>query len=131
MAEGLLRSMAGNAVDVHSAGLEAGRLRPEAVAAMGELGLDISRQRSKSIDELKGERFDVVVTTCEEAKEACPFFPGAAVTLHWDVADPAAVQGAEAARLGAFREARDELWTHVADLVHLLEQDQSFASRKR
>jgi arsenate reductase len=131
MAEGLLRSMAGDAVEVKSAGLEAGRLRPEAVRVMAELGLDISGQRSKSVDELKGEGFDVVVTTCEEAKEACPFFPGARQTLHWDVADPAAVQGDEALRLQAFREARDELWTHVAELVRLLEQDQSFASRKR
>jgi arsenate reductase len=131
MAEGLLRSMAGNGVVVRSAGLEAGRLRPEAVAVMSELGLDISAQHSKSVDELAGERFDVVVTTCDEAREACPLFPGAFETLHWGVADPAAVQGDEETRLEAFREARDELWAHVADLARDLERTQFVSSRKR
>ena len=131
MAEGLLRSMAAGAVDVKSAGLQAGGLRPEAVTVMHELGLDISGQRSKSVDELASERFDVVVTTCEEAKEACPFFPGARETIHWDLPDPSAVPGNEATRLEAFREVRDELWSYVADLIRVLEQGQAFASRKR
>lgn len=131
MAEGLLRSMAGGAVDVKSAGLQAGGLRPEAVTVMRELGLDISGQRSKLIDELAGEHFDVVVTTCEEAKEACPFFPGARETIHWDLPDPAAVPGNEPTRLDAFREVRDELWAYVADLIRVLERDQAFVSRKR
>ena len=131
MAEGLLRSMSGDTVEVRSAGLEAGVLRPEAVTVMAELGLDISAQRSKSVDELAGERFDVVVTTCEEAKD-CPFFPGAPRTLHWDLPDPAAVTGSELARLDAFREVRDELWALLADLLPLLERDQSASvSRKR
>ena len=131
MAEGLLRSMGGGAVDVKSAGLQAGGLRPEAVAVMHELGLDISAQRSKSIEELADEHFDIVVTTCEEAKEACPFFPGARETLHWDLPDPSAVPGDEPTRLAAFREVRDELWAYVADLIRLLERDQAFVSRKR
>ena len=131
MAEGLLRSMAGDGVVVRSAGLEAGRLRPEAVAVMSELGLDISAQRSKSVDELAGERFDVVVTTCDEAKEACPLFPSAARMLHWGLPDPAAVEGDEPTRLSAFRQVRDELWTHVADLARELQRSQSAPSRKR
>jgi protein-tyrosine-phosphatase len=131
MAEGMLRSMAGGAVEVASAGLEAGRLRPEAVAVMSELGLDISRQRSKAAEELAGQRFDVVITTCEEAKEACPLFPGAGQTLHWDLPDPAAVPGDEATRLAAFREVRDELWTKIADLVRTLEREQSTGPRAR
>lgn len=131
MAEGLLRSMAGDRVVVGSAGLEAGRLRPEAVAVMSELGLDISAQRSKSVEELAGERFDIVVTTCDEAKEACPLFPGAAETLHWGLTDPAAVEGDEETRLEAFREVRDELWTHVAELTRDLERGQSVPSRNR
>jgi arsenate reductase len=114
--------MAGDAVEVRSAGIEAGRLRPEVVTVMGELGLDISRHWSKSVEELAGERFDIVVTTCEEAKEACPYFPGAAVTLHWDLPDPAAAVGDEDARLAAFREVRDELWSHIADLVRMIER---------
>jgi arsenate reductase len=131
MAEGLLRSMGGGAIEVKSAGLQVGGLRPEAVAVMNELGLDISTQRSKSVDELAGETFDFVVTTCEEAKEACPFFPGARETIHWDLPDPAAVPGNEWERLEAFREVRDELWSYVADLIRVLERDQTFASRKR
>jgi arsenate reductase len=131
MAEGMLRSMAGGAVDVASAGLEAGHLRPEAVAVMGELGLDISSQRSKSVGELAGRHFDVVVTTCEEAKEACPFFPGAERTLHWDLPDPAAVDGDETTRLAAFRDVRDELWTNIADLVRVLEREYSTGARAR
>jgi arsenate reductase len=131
MAEGLLRSMGGGAIDAKSAGLVAGGLREEAVAVMRELGLDISKQRSKSVDEVVAERFDIVVTTCEEAKEACPFFPGARETLHWDLPDPAAVPGDEATRLEAFREVRDELWAYVADLIRVLDPVQTFASRKR
>jgi arsenate reductase (thioredoxin) len=131
MAEGLLRSMAGDGVVVRSAGIEAGRLRPEAVTVMSELGLDISAQRSKSVDELAGERFDVVVTTCDEAKEACPLFPGAFETLHWGLPDPAAVEGDEPTRLEAFREVRDELWAHVAELARDLERTQFVSSRKR
>jgi arsenate reductase len=98
---------------------------------MHELGLDISSQRSKSVDDLAGERFDVVVTTCDEAKEACPFFPGARETLHWDLPDPAAVPGDETTRLEAFREVRDELWAFVAELTRVLDRDQTLASRKR
>jgi arsenate reductase len=132
MAEGLLRSMAAGAVEVKSAGLEAGRLRPEAVTVMAELGLDISGQRSKAVEELAGERFDVVVTTCDEAKEACPLFPGASEMRHWSIEDPAAVEGDEQARLLAFRSARDALWKHVADLARDLERGHaSPASRSR
>ena len=122
--------MAGDSVVVRSAGLEAGRLRPEAVAVMAELGLDISAQRSKSVDDLVDEHFDVVVTTCDEAKEACPLFPGAFEMFHWGIADPA-VDGDDETRLEAFREARDELWAHVADLSRDLERTQFASSRKR
>src|SRR4029077_311446 len=131
MAEGLLRSMAGDGVVVRSAGLEAGRLRPEAVSAMSELGLDISVQRSKSVDDLAGEHFDVVVTTCDEAKEACPLFPGAFETIRGGIAYPATRRGDEEPRLEALREARDELWAHVADLARDLERTQFASSRKR
>jgi arsenate reductase len=131
MAEGLLRSMAGDGVVVRSAGLEAGWLRPEAIAVMSELGLDISNQRSKSVEDLASEHFDVVVTTCDEAKEACPLFPGAFDVLHWSLPDPAAVAGDESTRLQAFRDVRDELWAYIADLARDLERTQFVPSRKR
>ena len=123
--------MAGDGFVVRSAGLEAGRLRPEAIAVMGELGLDISAQRSKSVEDLVGERFDVVVTTCDESREACPLFPGAFETHHWSLPDPAAVVGDEETRLEAFREVRDELWAQVAELSRSLERTQFVPSRNR
>lgn len=109
MAEGLLRSLAADRYDVESAGVEAGTLRPEAVTVMGEIGIDISRQRSKAASEFESQPFDVVVTTCDEAKEACPFFPGAKRVLHWGFPDPASANGTEEHRLAAFRQVRDGL----------------------
>src|SRR2546425_2269099 len=88
MAEGLLRALAPERFEVASAGLEAGGLRPEAVRVMSEIGIDISRQRSKSVDDLAGRPFDTVVTTCDEARGACPLFPRAARTFHWSLPDP-------------------------------------------
>ena len=83
------------------------------------------------MEQLVGERFDIVVTTCDEAKEACPLFPGAFETLHWDLPDPAAVPGDEPTRLEAFRDVRDELWAQVADLSRSLERTQFVPSRNR
>lgn len=103
MAEGLLRSLGGDRYDVHSAGLTATAVRPDATLAMREVGIDISAQRSKTADEYAGRPFDIVVTTCDEAKEACPLFPGAERTIHWSIPDPAG-RG-----LPAFRAARDQL----------------------
>lgn len=117
MAEGLLRHLAGDRFDVASAGVEAGFLRSEAVSVMKEIGIDISGQHSKAADTFAGQPFDLVVTTCDEAKEACPLFPGAGRMLHWSVPDPAAVVGAEPVRLSAFRRARDELRAKVIELA--------------
>ena len=93
MAEGLLRHLAGNGFEVMSAGTEATHVRPLAVRAMDELGIDISGQESKTLDRYLGETFDYVVTVCDEANEACPVFPGAAQRLHWSLPDPAAAWG--------------------------------------
>lgn len=107
MAEGLLRHLAGDRFDAHSAGITSSGVRPEAVAVMREVGIDISRQRSKSADQYNGRDFDLVVTTCDEAKEVCPLFPGAGRMLHWSIPDPTVETGD--ARTRAFRAARDEL----------------------
>lgn len=117
MAEGLLRSLGGDRFDVHSAGTVASQLRPEAIAAMTELGIDISGQSSKDLAPFLGQSFDRVVTVCDEAKESCPIFPGARSTAHWSIDDPAAVAGGDDERLAAFRRARDELRGRVAALV--------------
>src|SRR5208283_1539147 len=89
MAEGLLRHDAGDRFEVFSAGIEPSRVRPEAIAVMRELGIDISGQRSKSVDEFAGQSFDYVLTVCDNARESCPIFPGGAVIIHQGFEDPA------------------------------------------
>lgn len=109
MAEGLLRDMAGDNFEVLSAGVAPSHVRPEAIEAMREVGLDISGHRSKSVDEFSGQQFDYVITVCDNANQQCPMFPGKAERIHWSIEDPAAVEGDENARLAAFRIARDDL----------------------
>jgi arsenate reductase len=109
MAEGLLRHDAGDRFEVFSAGTNPTTVRPEAVAVMSELGIDISRHRSKSVDEFIGGAFDFVITVCDNAKESCPVFPGNTQRLHWSFEDPAAVQGSYEERLKAFRVIRDQI----------------------
>ena len=95
MAEGLLRHLAGGRFDVASAGIHPTKVRPEAIAVMGELGIDISGQRSKSVDEFAGRNFDYVLTVCDNARESCPIFPSTTKTIHQSFTDPAAVAGSE------------------------------------
>ncbi|MBK7927643.1 MAG: arsenate reductase ArsC [Bryobacterales bacterium] len=109
MAEGLLRSMAGDRFDVFSAGTRPSIVRPEAIAAMRDLGVDITSHRSKSVDEFAGSAFDYVITVCDNARESCPVFPADTRRLHWSFEDPAAVEGEEAVRLAAFRDVRDQI----------------------
>ncbi len=115
MAEGLLRYDAGDRFDVFSAGTKPSSVRPEAVAAMRELGIDISGHRSKSVDEFAGLRFDYVLTVCDNAKESCPVFPGSTAVIHHTLEDPAAVQGSDEEKLAAFRRVRDRLRTFLAE----------------
>jgi arsenate reductase (thioredoxin) len=114
MAEGLLRHDAGEQFDVESAGTKPGVVRPEAITAMSELGIDISGHRSKHVDEFKGQHFDVVITVCDNAKESCPVFFGAAKRLYHSFEDPATAQGSEEERLALFRRVRDELRVYLA-----------------
>jgi arsenate reductase len=109
MAEGLLRHDAGDRFEVFSAGIKPSHVRPEAVAAMRELGIDISDHRSKSVDEFAGQHFEYVLTVCDNAKESCPIFPGETATIHRNFEDPAAVEGSEEERLAAFGRIRDEI----------------------
>ena len=109
MAEGLLRHDAGDRFEVSSAGTRPTQVRPEAIAAMQEIGIDISQHRSKSVDEFAGRIFDYVLTVCDNANEVCPVFPGQTVRLHHDFEDPAAVEGSSEMKLAAFRRVRDQL----------------------
>ena len=109
MAEGLLRDLAGDRFEVFSAGTKPGSVRPEAIAAMRELGIDISGHRSKSVDEFAQQPIDYVITVCDNARESCPVYPASVQRIHWGFEDPAAVTGSEEERMQAFREIRDQI----------------------
>ena len=108
MAEGILRNRGRGRYVAFSAGTEATVVRPLAIAAMAEVGIDISFQRSKTTDEFAGQSFDLVVTVCED-NEACPYFPGARARLHWPIADPSRASGTREEQLRSYRAARDVL----------------------
>lgn len=109
MAEGMLRALGGDRFEAFSAGTEATSVRPEAIAAMSEIGIDISRQASKTLEPFLGASFTWLITVCDQARESCPTLPGVAQQAHWSIDDPSAVQGTDAERLEAFRQARDVL----------------------
>lgn len=109
MAEGLLRHLAGDRFEAHSAGTEATSVRPEAVAVMEEIGADISGQESKKLERYLGELFECVITVCDAANEACPVFPGTNRRLHWSLPDPSEATGPEPEHLKVYRRVRDEI----------------------
>lgn len=113
MAEGLLRHLAGDRFEAFSAGTEATRVRPLAIMAMEEIGIDISGQESKTLDRYLDQPFDYVITVCDDANEACPFFPGAQSRLHWSFEDPSKAEGSEEERLEVFRSVRDRIGERI------------------
>ena len=117
MGEGLFRAEGGGGFEVFSAGTKPSSLRPEAVAVMQELGIDISGQRSKSVAEFDGRSFDYVVTVCDNARDTCPVFPASTERIHWSFEDPAAVQGSQPERLAAYRRIRDRIHDRVKTFV--------------
>jgi arsenate reductase (thioredoxin) len=119
MAEGLLRHLAGDRFEAMSAGTEATHVRPLAIGAMEEVGIDISGQESKTLERYLEEPFDYVITVCDDANETCPFFPGASTRLHWSFEDPSKAQGSEEERLTVFRRVRDGIRDRVqAELLN-------------
>lgn len=108
MAEGLLKSLYGDRYEVYSAGIKPTKVNPYVVKAMGEIGIDISKQRSKSIEEFRGKNFDYVVTVCDHAKEMCPFFLGDEI-LHKSFEDPSVFKGNENKILEDVIRVRDEI----------------------
>ena len=117
MAEGLLRNYAGQYFEVVSAGIAPTQVRPEAIAVMREIGIDISNQRSKSVDAFTGHEFDYVITVCDNANEQCPVFPGETDRIHWSFEDPAVAAGDEIARLEVFRRVRNEISARLRLLI--------------
>lgn len=117
MAEGLLRSMGGDKFEVESAGTVASFVRPQAIAAMAEIGIDITGHRSKCLDEFLDTAFDHILTVCDNANQTCPAFPGKAQRTHWSLEDPAEVDGTEEEKLAAFRTIRDQLIMKIKEFI--------------
>jgi len=117
MAEALLRWAYGGRFDVASAGTAPQPVHPLTIRALAGIGVDGAGARSKSVNELLGQSFDYVITVCDDAREACPVFPGEAAREHWSLEDPARATGTEAERLAAFERIRDEIATRLAAFV--------------
>jgi arsenate reductase (thioredoxin) len=123
MAEGLLRHLAGDRFEAYSAGTEATHVRPLAIQATAELGVDISGQQSKTLDRYLGEPFDAVITVCDQANEACPVFFGARTRLHWGFPDPSHATGTQEEQLLVYRAVRDAIRARIeADLLGLQDE---------
>lgn len=123
MAEGLLKHITHDEYVINSAGTKPSLVRPEAIKALAEIGIDISNNRSKSIDEFVNEEIDYVLTVCDNAKENCPYFPAKTRLIHYSFADPAETRGDEETRLASFRKVRDEIKEYFeTDFVKILEQ---------
>jgi len=117
MAEGFLRAMAGERFEAQSAGTESSSVHPLAIRAMAERGVDISTHTSKVYDSLMTQRWDYLITVCDDANERCPVEPGAAQRLHWSFDDPSRAPGSDEARLMAFRRIRDAIEKRLAEWV--------------
>ena len=126
MAEGLVNHLLGDRWEAYSAGTApTGHVHSLAIQAMAELGIDISRQRSKSVDEFRDTNFDLVITVCDQAAQNCPLWLGPGQVKHMGFPDPAAAIGSEAERLEVFRQVRDGLYQEV--LRYLEEAEDSVA----
>ena len=117
MAEGLLRHLAGDRFEVESAGTEKTHVRPLAIEAMKEIGIDITGQTSKTIASLGDRKFDWAITVCDNANEACPIFPGGTRRLHWSFDDPSAASGSDEERLAVFRRVRDQIRAKIEEFL--------------
>jgi arsenate reductase len=117
MAEGLMNYDLAEQVKAYSAGIRPSRVNPRAIQVMAELGIDISHHYSKSVDDLAGEQFDLVITVCDQAQEQCPIFPGSTEVMHVGFPDPAKATGTEAEILTVFRRVRDGLREQLGQLL--------------
>ena len=117
MAEGVLRSMAGDRFEVVSAGTEVTRVHPLAVRAMAEVGIDLGGHASKRVDAFVEQPWDYVITVCDAANEACPVFPANTNRRHWSFEDPSRATGSDDQRLAVFRRVRDQIRRRIADWI--------------
>lgn len=117
MAEGWLRHLGGGNYEAHSAGTEATDVRPLAIEAMREVGIDISGQESKTLERYLRQPWDYVITVCDQAGGSCPVFPGGKRRLHWSFPDPSMAEGSDAQRLEVYRRVRDHIRARIEELV--------------
>jgi arsenate reductase len=122
MAEGFLRTLAPERFDVASAGTEATRVHPLASRAMAEVGVDLSRHTSKTLEQFLGDRWDYVITVCDSANKKCPIFPIQSHRLHWSFEDPSQATGTDEQRLEVFRQVRDQIRKQLTDWIHTHER---------
>jgi arsenate reductase (thioredoxin) len=127
MAEALLRTHGGDRFEVHSAGTEPRGVNPLTLRVLGEAGIDASWARSKSVNEFLDERFDYVITVCDQARQVCPVFPGVHESLHWGYEDPAEATGAEEERLAVFRRVFTQMGERVRQFATLAERQRATA----
>ncbi|MDH3492138.1 MAG: arsenate reductase ArsC [Acidobacteriota bacterium] len=123
MAEGLLKDLAGETYEVFSAGTVPSIVRPEAIKALAEIGIDISNHRSKSVFEFANQQIEFVLTVCDNAKTDCPYFPASTRLIHHAFPDPAAVEGGEEERLAAFRRVRNEIRDYLPEFLNQIEKE--------
>lgn len=113
MAEGFVKKMLSKDLNIFSAGLEPKGIHPMAVKVMQEIGLDISRQKSKNISEIPIGEIDIVITLCGDAAERCPVFLGKVKRIHWELEDPAKAQGSKEEIIKIFQKVRDKIKSHI------------------
>lgn len=113
MAEGFARKMLSKDLKIFSAGIEPKRIHPIAIKVMQEIGVDISKQKSKNISEIPIGEIDIVVTLCRDAAERCPIFPGKVERIHWEIEDPAKAQGSDKEIAIVFRKIRDKIKSYI------------------
>jgi arsenate reductase (thioredoxin) len=128
LGEALMRHLGGDRVEAHSAGIEPAGVHPLTLRVLAEAGVDATGLRSKSVDEYLGQRFDYVITVCDDARGACPVFPGVAESMHWGYPDPARVEGTDEARLAAFRSVFTGLGGRIHQFLPIAER---FAAQRR
>ncbi|MGI8542435.1 MAG: arsenate reductase ArsC [Aridibacter sp.] len=121
MAEGLLKHICQGKYDIYSAGIKPSIVRPEAIKALKELNIDISDNRSKSIDEFEHKKIDFILTVCDNAKENCPYFPAQSKIIHHSFEDPADTFGDEETRVEAFRKIRDEIQSYLPEFIRKIQ----------
>jgi arsenate reductase (thioredoxin) len=117
MAEGLLRTLAGDRYEVYSAGLKPSVVNPRAIHVMKEIGTDISGHQSKSVEQYLEQPFDYIITVCDNANETCPYFPGSGKRIHWSFTDPADATGTEEEILSEFRKIRDQIKSGLENFI--------------